>query len=107
MNANDRSNDADVVRDAIDAHSRPCRGVPAHTLAGLVAYRDAGMPVGDFLHAVLTNDLSEAVCRADDANLPALSDIVHWVRENLPASAYGSKKNVEAWLEMKETEHDA
>lgn len=86
MDVNDRNNERD------DAHSRPCRGIPANMLVGLVAYRDESLPVGDFLYAVLMNDLSEAACRVDAMNLPA--------------SAYGSKNSVKAWPEMKETEYD-
>jgi hypothetical protein len=82
-------------------------GVPRHTLAGLVAYRDEGLPVGDFLRAVLTNDLSETVCHADAMNLPVLADIVHWVHEYMPIASYGSEKNVKTWLKLKrEAKHD-
>lgn len=43
-------------------------------MESLTRYITCGCPVGDFLTAVLANDLAEAVGRADDenmANLPA------------------------------------
>jgi len=73
-------------------------GIPLHIYEGLVAYRDRHAPPGGFIHAVLTNNFSEVVSRADDMSLPALGDILHWVHENMPAASYGSPKLVEKWL---------
>ena len=46
--------------------------IPEHMLQSLNLYVKKGVPVGDFLTAVLSNDLFEAVGRADnDNNVPA------------------------------------
>ena len=84
--------------DALPAQSD---GVPPHTLLGLIEYRDKGVPVGNFLYAVLVNDLYEAACRADDFNLPALRSIVQWVHDNMPPTSYGTKRRVSDWLRLK------
>src|SRR5688572_25670613 len=52
---------------------------------------------GDFLRAVLSNDLTEACGRADDYNLLTLPAIVAYVYNNLPADCHGSRERYEAW----------
>jgi hypothetical protein len=54
-------------------------------------------PTGDFLRAVLTNDLYEACVRADPLNAATLREIVLYVRRNLPPECYGSNEKYEAW----------
>lgn len=73
---------------------------PLRMQSSIEAYK-RGQPVGDFLRAVLSNDLSDAIARADDVNIHALPHIVAYVREHLPASAWGSAKDVSAWLNGK------
>lgn len=55
-------------------------------------------PTGDFLRAVLTNDLFEAVARADMHNRATLAEIVNYVRWNLPPECYGSSQKYDAWI---------
>jgi hypothetical protein len=70
----------------------------------LVAYAVEGRPTGDFLRAVLSNDLSDAVARADELNAVALPQIVAFVRNELPRACWGSPTAVERWLERKSRE---
>jgi hypothetical protein len=56
-----------------------------------------GESVGGFVTAVLHNDLSEAVGRADEECLAALSTIVQYVYNEVPGAAWGSKEKVAAW----------
>lgn len=44
---------------------------------------------GSFLEAVLTNDLVNAVFRADDENLKQLKEIVAYCYNNLPHNIWG------------------
>jgi hypothetical protein len=57
-----------------------------------------GLPTGDFLRAVLENNLEQAISRADDINIHALPHIVAYVRECVPSIAWGSSEKVNRWL---------
>jgi hypothetical protein len=72
--------------------------VPPMLLAGLERYRSQRIPTGDFLRAVLENNLKEAVGRADIHSQAALCAITSWCYNNLPSEAWGSPKKVDAWL---------
>lgn len=72
--------------------------VPERTLNGFDQYAQERIPPGDFGKAVLSNDLAEAVGRADLQNEQALSKIVRYMYNELPMRCWGSEKAVEEWL---------
>ena len=72
--------------------------IPPTLLEGLVRYRDNRIATGGFLRAVLANDLSDAVFRADDESLGAIGQLVRWIREELPVEAWGTRERVDLWL---------
>jgi hypothetical protein len=64
----------------------------------LDAWGDGSHPyVGDFLRAVLENNLTEAFGRADDGNARTLHAIVAYVYNELPSPSHGSPEKVKAW----------
>ena len=67
----------------------------------LRGYVDHGIPTGDFLEAVLSNDLFAAIGRADDSTLANLQGICRYVYHDIPAPCWGSPAKVNAWLSMK------
>jgi hypothetical protein len=67
-------------------------------------YVDQHCPSGDFLHAVLSNDLTEAVQRADDDNLAVLPEIVRYCCNEIPGLCWGSPELVRAWLAVRPKE---
>lgn len=71
--------------------------IPERLLLGLVAWAEKKHRVGHFLTAVLSNDLCEAVARADEESMAALRQIVLFVYNNLPGMCWGSKEKVAAW----------
>lgn len=73
--------------------------IPKILSDSLIAYRDDHRPTGGFLRAVLENNLCEAFGRADDMNRLIMFSIVSWVYNEMPISAWGSKKKVETWLQ--------
>ena len=79
-------------------------GMPPRILEGLRRYAIHHQEVGSFLRAVLENNLTEAVCRADPESLAALRIIVIYVYNCLPASCHGSPEAVKAWLKKGETQ---
>lgn len=88
----------------IDHHARghylqrlDARGVPEHLHDGLIRYFTEGLLPGDFLRAVLNNDLVEAIRRGDEvsrAHLPQLADFLYF---DAPAWAWGNHARVLAW----------
>lgn len=72
-------------------------GLPDHMQSGARRYIELGVAPGDFLTAVLSNDLKEAFGRADPANQAAMSEWVSWLYNECPMSANGSLETVKAW----------
>jgi len=67
-------------------------------------YVDDRCPTGDFLYAVLSNDLFEAMGRADENNRAALFDICKYIWNELPSICWGSPEKVRAWFGRTESE---
>lgn len=72
--------------------------LPYQLREGLVEYLSARRPTGDFLKAVLSNDLTDAALRADQVNESRLVDIVRFLSNCAPSTSWGSPANVTAWL---------
>ena len=72
--------------------------VPEHLRAGLLGYLFRHEPVGGFLTSVLTNDLHEAVGRADPASFAALPKIIQFLYACAPSLSWGSEQAVKDWL---------
>ena len=70
--------------------------IPRYTLKTLEAWIATGRHLDDdneadaFCLAVLMNDLSAAITRADEANLAALPAILYWLQHHAPRLSYGS-----------------
>ncbi len=74
--------------------------IPPALLEGLVAWGKKQHEVGGFLTALLSNDLREAVMRADSQSLAALRDLVQFAYWELPSGCHGSAAKVAAWAEL-------
>ena len=61
-------------------------------------YIDHGIPPGDFLTAVIENNLSEAVGRADDQNCANLPAFVAYFYNEAPGPCWGSPEKRRAWI---------
>ena len=85
-------------------HGMPVRD---DIIESLDAWAATGRPTGDFLHAVLCNDLTEACARADDTNLRTLPAIVAYVYKELPGMCWGSPERVKDWAKHKREQRDA
>jgi hypothetical protein len=72
--------------------------VPYRLREGLVEYLAARRPTGDFLKAVLSNDLQDAALRADAVSEHYLVPLVRVLVHCAPANAWGSPAIVTAWL---------
>mgnify|MGYP001599856120 FL=1 len=77
--------------------------IPSRMMEGIVRYIDHGIPPGDFLTAVITNDFKEAVGRADEENLQNLPAYVAYFYNEAPSDCWGAKEKMTAWIEAKRT----
>jgi hypothetical protein len=71
------------------------------TKASLRRYVEFGILPGDFLQAVLRNDLMETVCRADSENLSDILEICQYVYCELPAMSWRSQRHIDAWVKQR------
>lgn len=76
--------------------------IPPATIGALNRYVERRIPTGDFLYAVLTNNLFEAYSRADQSNTNAMKEIVIYIYNYIPAICWGSVEKVNNWLNHKE-----
>jgi hypothetical protein len=76
--------------------------IPEHMRAALTRYVMERIEPGDFLTAVIKNDLKEAVGRADAVNLPLLPVYVRWFYNVAPGCCWGSPQNFQEWLSERE-----
>ena len=72
--------------------------IPQSTRDSLDRYAQQRIPVGDFLTAVLSNNLFGACAYADQHNIVALGQIVKYIYNHLPSGCHGSADNVAKWL---------
>lgn len=68
------------------------------TLESLKRYQFHHIPTGDFLKAVLSNNLIDAIGRADDCNLQDIHEICSYVYNEMPSASWGSPEKVKSWL---------
>ena len=89
--------------DAVGAMAKDFYGmkVPDHVRPGMVRYIFDFIPVGDFLQAVIANDLKGAVAQADDENIRNLPAIVNWFYNWAPGNCWGSREAYHAWLQRR------
>lgn len=74
--------------------------LPQHMQEGMRAYVETGRQPGSFLRAVLENNLYQAFAQADDVNRRCMVDFAAFLENGLPAAAWGSAKEVDAWIEL-------
>jgi hypothetical protein len=71
--------------------------LPEHMQAPILRWIEDGGPIGDFLTALLSNNLMEAFGRADDQNTAAMRNWVQFLYNHAPHDCYGSPDIVKAW----------
>jgi hypothetical protein len=72
-----------------------------HLISSLRDYVVSGRgSIGDFLLAVLRNDLSGAIAHADDTSMRNLRRISQFIYCNIPRVCWGSKERVDEWLKQ-------
>lgn len=64
---------------------------------GVKRYVERGVLPGDFLRAVIQNNLQDAVCHAGPEILPLLKDIVLFFHWEVPGPCWKSEKAMTEW----------
>ena len=72
--------------------------IPEHMHGGILRYVLYGIPAGDFLHAVVGNDLFAALGKADDLNRARIYDYCLFFHNYAPSSCFGSHVKRDAWI---------
>jgi hypothetical protein len=73
--------------------------LPEYMIGGLRRFIEDGIPPGNFLEAILTNDLTKAVSRADITNKSILPNYVIFLHNYAPHDCWGSKELYDKWIE--------
>ena len=71
--------------------------VPGLTAKRLIDYMFMAVEPGEFLYAVLINDLQKSFGLADMINNKHMSEIVAFIWNYFPAGCHGSREKVAAW----------
>jgi hypothetical protein len=70
-------------------------------IGALDRWQRHAIPPGDFLTAVLSNDLFEAWGRADEFSKADMDLIVRFVYNQLPGDCWGTRERVKQWKGIK------
>lgn len=76
--------------------------LPEHMQDGMMRYIEQGYHPGDFLYLMLCHEIYDATGHADHINLQALPTYIRFMYNEIPASAHGSRENVDAWMKSKQ-----
>lgn len=74
-------------------------GIPEHMHHAAADYILRGIHPGHFLSAVISNDLAEAVARADAENQRRLVQWVKWLYNEAPSTCWGSPDRLRQWVQ--------
>ncbi len=74
--------------------------LPEHMRGGARRYIERGIPPGNFMQAVIRNDLFDALGRADDINRHRLYDICCFFYNDAPSGCFGSLERLSTWMKQ-------
>ena len=73
--------------------------LPEHIRGGTQRWIEHGVPPGDFLIAVICNQLKQSFMWADDINRFRMFDIVSFFYNEAPSECHGSEERMKKWQE--------
>lgn len=96
------SNESDLLeRYNFEGSDGQYENIPESTKLALQNYVIRGQVVGDFLHAILVNDLQGAFAHADSANIKEMNNIVKWVFNRAPGTCWRHQDNINGWYKCR------
>lgn len=72
--------------------------IPTHMQETIKRYVIEKVRPGDFLSAIIKNDLRNAIGHADSENLPLIKLYVQWFYNRAPMACTGSESAMNSWL---------
>ena len=87
---------ADPIKQQLDAMAWDT--IPEHVYHGLRRYFETGGRTGSFLEAVLSNDFSGAVLRADMLNIYNIRNFACFLHNEAPHGSWGSPEAYKNWI---------
>lgn len=75
--------------------------IPEHVRPRMKRYLERGLRPGEFVVAVLENNLVQSVCRADRVNLAQIVEWAKFLYNEMPMESWGSKEKVNAWIKKR------
>ena len=75
------------------------RGLPDYMVPAVFNYLENRKRPGEFLSAVIQNDLFGAISNADDQNRRVIRSWVKLLYNEFPVNAWGSEEKLTLWLE--------
>jgi hypothetical protein len=71
--------------------------MPTYMEGGVIRFIEQGVLPGDFLRAVLSNDLRGAVDQADSVNFFCIPVYIGYFYNNVPSTCWGTKERMLEW----------
>ena len=72
--------------------------IPEHMIGGVARYIEEGIPTGDFLRCIFSNDLMGAYAHADDKNSRRVRTYCMYLYNEVPTNCWGSHEHYLAWI---------
>lgn len=79
--------------------------IPSLVMNNLLAYVQGQEAPGGFLYAVLSNNLFQAVARADKEMKPLIPLLVQYIHWEVPGGCHGSPEQIKAWMQKKDKQN--
>ncbi len=77
------------------------RQIPAYMHYGVVSYVEDGAPVGDFLEAIISNNLVSSFAAADGDNVLCIRAYADLLYNHFPSGSWGSRDAYKEWIAHK------
>ena len=79
--------------------------IPERMMGAIIRYIENRIPPGGFLIAVITNNLQQAVARADEENMANIPAYVAYFYNEAPGNCWGSQEKYQDWLKEQRDAH--
>lgn len=76
------------------------KGLPDHMEESITGYVFEGRPVGNFLQALLKNNLQMTFAYADEQNRKRIHQWVQFIYNDVPADCWGDDERIKNWIEI-------